>query len=153
MLYLVDTGVLLRAVDRHCPEHSAIMLALRELRKRRDSLAVSAQSIREFWNVSTRPTTSRGGYGRTIERTIRWVRSFERILRILPETPATFARWRDLVERHQVRGVQVHDANLVAVAEVYGADAMLTLNPRDFTRFSKNVRVLTPDQVVAPPSP
>jgi len=152
MLYLVDTGVLLRAIDRHCAEHSSIMQAFRVLRQRRDSLAVSAQSIREFWNVSTRPTSARGGYGRSIQRTIRWVRTFERILRVLPETPATFARWRDIAEQNQVSGVQVHDANLIAVAEVYGAGAMLTLNTRDFARYSK-VRVLTPDQVVAQPGP
>ncbi|MGD9645423.1 MAG: type II toxin-antitoxin system VapC family toxin [Pirellulales bacterium] len=152
MLYLVDTGVLLRAVDRHCAEHASIMQAFRELRKRRDSLAVSAQSIREFWNVSTRPTTARGGYGRTVERTVRWIKSFERFARILPETPATFARWRAIAQQHQVRGVQVHDANLVAVAEVYGADAILTLNPRDFSRFSA-VRSVTPVQVLAQQAP
>ena len=148
MLYLVDTGVLLRAVDRKSPDHAAIMAAFREFRRRQDRLSASAQSIREFWNVSTRPTTARGDYGRSIERTIHWVSSFERILRILPETPATYARWRDIVEQYKVIGLQVHDANLVAVADIYGAGAVVTLNPSDFARFS-TVQVLTPEQVVA----
>jgi predicted nucleic acid-binding protein len=147
MLYLIDTGVLLRAVDRHSQEHPAIMIALRELHRRRDRLSVSAQSIREFWNVSTRPSTARGGYGRSVERTVRWVTSFERILQILPETPATYARWRQVVEQHKVIGVRVHDANLVAVAEVYGAIAILTLNPSDFLPLS-TVQVVTPQEIV-----
>jgi predicted nucleic acid-binding protein len=101
--------------------------------------------IREFWNVSTRPATARDGYGRTVEITVRWVRSFERILQVLPETPANYARWRQIVEQYVVIGVQVHDANLVAVADAYGASAVITLNPGDFARYS-TMRVFTPIQ-------
>lgn len=124
------------------------MAAFRELRRRQDRLGVSSQSIREFWNVSTRPATARGGYGRSVERTIRWVNSFDRIMRILPETPATLARWRELVELHNVNGIQVHDTNLVAVADIYGAGAIITLNSADFTRFP-TIKALTPEQVAS----
>lgn len=66
----------------------------------------------------------------------------------MPETPATFARWREIAVRHRVVGTKVHDANLVAVADVYGAVAILTLNPDDFMRYG-TVKVLTPRQVLA----
>ena len=91
---------------------------------------------------------ARGGYGRSIERTLRWISAFDRILRILPETPATFARWREIVSNYRVIGVQVHDANLLAVAEVYGAGALVTLNPRDFARYSI-LPILTPSQLTS----
>ena len=148
MLYLIDTGVLLRAVDRQCREHAAILKALRELHGRHDRLATSAQCIREFWAVSTRPAAARGGYGRSVEQTLRWVRSFERILQVLPETPATYARWRQIVEQYAVTGVQMHDANLVAVADTYDATSLITLNPGDFARYS-TLQVFTPNQIAA----
>jgi len=146
MLYLVDTDVLLRAVDRKSPEHASIGQAFRVLRVRADKICVSAQNIREFWSVSTRPESARGGYGRSVEWTERWVRTFDRVFRILPETPATFTRWHALVTQHRVMGVQVHDANLVAVAETYGIETLLTLNPSDFKRFT-SLTVITPAEL------
>ena len=143
MLYLIDTGVLLRAVDRYSQEHPAIMSALRELHRRRDRLSVSAQSIREFWNVSTRPSTARGGYGRSVERTVRWVTSFERILQILPETlaancGATRGHWSSRPRREPGRG-----------CGGLRSGAILTLNDNDFSRLS-TLPVITPRQIVAP---
>ena len=43
-------------------------------------LVTSPQDIAEFWNVSTRPATARGGYGRSIRDTERCVEFFERAL-------------------------------------------------------------------------
>lgn len=151
MLYLVDTGILLRGVDRRCPENGEIMAAFRAVRKAGDQLAIATQTVREFWNVSTRPASARGGYGRTVEQTLRWVRSFEQFFRILPETVATFERWRVLVERHGVMGVQVHDTNLVAVAETYGVTKIVTLNRSDFARYPAIQSVLPADVTKSPP--
>lgn len=144
MTILVDTGVLLRILDRRDPEHQTILAVFRSFRARRETLVTTTQNLREFWNVSTRPATARGGYGRSVEQTALWLRRILRVLPVLPEDEATFARWQELVERYAVVGTQVHDANLVAIAEVHGVDQILTLNPVHFARYGTVIPITLP---------
>ncbi len=76
----------------------------------------------------------------------RWLAILRRLLRVVPETPATFSEWVRLVRVHQVVGAQVHDANLVAIMTVYGIDRILTLNVHDFRRYP-GIAPLTPAEV------
>ena len=55
MLVLVDSGILLRLVERGDPQYAAIRGAVRALRSRGDTLVTAAQNAAEFWNVCTRP--------------------------------------------------------------------------------------------------
>jgi predicted nucleic acid-binding protein len=148
MVYLVDTGVLLRAVDRRDGQHSDVVAALTKLYAENHELATSTQNLREFWNVSTRPSTARGGYGRTIEGTLGWLRTMHTVLRVLCETTATYVHWMDLLERHRVTGIQVHDAQLVAIMQSHSVTRILTLNPSDFRRFP-DIEVLTSAEILA----
>ena len=64
MRVLVDTCVLLRVFDRSdVAQQRLVFRALRKLWSNGDELVTTAQNIAEFWNVSTRPVTARGGYG------------------------------------------------------------------------------------------
>lgn len=47
---------------------------------------------------------------------------------------------------HAVSGVQVYDARLVAVMKVHDVTHLLTLNDRDFARYS-GITVVHPSQV------
>src|SRR3954469_22427012 len=120
MRVLIDTGVLLRLVDRAAPQHVPIRQALRDLRARGDLSVTSAQNIAEFWNVCTRPASARGGYGLSVAETDRRVRLIERLLPLLTQTPTAYPMWRNLVVTHAVQGVQVHDARLVALMQAHG---------------------------------
>jgi hypothetical protein len=53
----------------------------------------------------------------------------------LADDGRVFAEWRRLVAVHQVRGVQVHDARLVASRIVHEVPQILTLSGADFSRF------------------
>ena len=66
--YLVDTNILLRIRHNAAPEYLVIRGALRQLLIQGDTLCFTSQNLVEFWNVSTRPATARGGLGLTIER-------------------------------------------------------------------------------------
>jgi predicted nucleic acid-binding protein len=48
MLILVDSGILLRLVERGDPQHAAIRGAVRALRSRGDILVTAAQNAAEF---------------------------------------------------------------------------------------------------------
>jgi predicted nucleic acid-binding protein len=149
MLTGTDTGILLRLLDRADPRHAAIRQALRVLRARGDEPVTSTQNIAEFWNVCTRPAAARGGFGLTVPETERRVRLLERLFRVLPDSPAAYPLWRQLVVRHGVQGVQVHDARLVAWMECHGITHLLTLNTADFARYP-GITAWAPEDLLGP---
>jgi len=105
----------------------------------------------EFWNVCTRPITSRGGLGLSLQVVERKARLIERRFRLLTESFATHQEWRRLVATHSVQGVQVHDAMLVAVMKVHSITHLLTFNKDDFKRYS-GIAVITPSELVNSPT-
>lgn len=135
MQYLVDTGILLRLFDRSDPHHDSIRQSLRLVRENGHSLLVCPQVIAEFWNVSTRPNSARGGYGQSIPTTERRVRFIEKFSTTIFEHATAYQHWRELLIKHAVQGVAVHDARLVAIMESVGVRHIITLNTSDFARY------------------
>jgi predicted nucleic acid-binding protein len=135
MPYLVDTNVLLRLLQRSDPYHHTVRAALRTLWQRGEQLSFTPQNLVEFWRVCTRPTAA-NGFGLTVAETDRRARLIERLLTLLPDSPAMHTEWRRLVVTHAVSGVQVHDARLVAAMRVHGVINLLTLNVGDFSRYA-----------------
>lgn len=148
MQYLLDTGVLLRVVNREAVLHDQVRDAIRLLKANGHIVVTTFQNISEFWNVCTRPIEARGGLGLTLDETARRLRTVERIATVLPDSVATYARWKELVLLHGVMGTRVHDAKLVAAMTVHGLTHLLTLNPGDFARYP-GITVVTPEQVTA----
>ncbi len=148
MEYLVDTSILLRLFDANDAENPAIRTALRLLRGGGHTLVTCPQNIAEFWCVSTRPSTARGGYGQTLAATERRVEFLERWGAILPESPATYSLWRSLLKVYGIQGVAVHDARLVAMMQSLGISRILTLNKSDFLRYA-GLTVQTPAESIA----
>jgi predicted nucleic acid-binding protein len=148
MRYLLDTGILVRLPHRSDPEHQSIRDALRQLLGRRHSLVTARQNIVEFWNVCTRPTSARGGFGLSVEETLRRVRLIERFVEVLNEPDTTYRHWKGLVTKYQVIGKQVHDAKIASVMVAYRIKRLLTLNDVDFRRYSE-VEAFTPSAVLS----
>jgi hypothetical protein len=75
------------------------------------------------------------------------VGKIERVLTLLPDSPAVYAEWKRLVAAYAVSGVKVHDVRLVAVMNVQGVRRILTFNTGDFSRFG--IEALHPSAVAA----
>jgi predicted nucleic acid-binding protein len=150
MLILVDSGILLWLVERGDPQHAAIRGAVRALRRRGDTLVTAAQNAAEFWNVCTRPAAARGGYSLSIADADRRLHVIERLFHVLPDSPDSYKIWRGLLVAHAVKGVQVHDARLVALMRAYGISHILTLNANDFARYAGIVPI-EPSSLQSPP--
>lgn len=151
MEMMVDTNIWLRAFDKTSPERPAIVQSLRRMFGLRSEIVTTTQNIAEFWNVSTRPQSARGGFGLAssiVDSRVKWV---ERVARVLPFTLSDYREWRDLVLRHHVTGVSVHDARLVAVMGTNRITHILTLNTADFRRYS-GIVALTPTEYLLTPS-
>jgi hypothetical protein len=93
------------------------------------------QNAAEFWNVCTRPATSRGGFGFSIDETVRKLRLIERLISVRAETEATYQEWKQF------------DARIVAGMKSHGITHLLTLNGADFKRFSPLVTVMEPSEI------
>ena len=109
-----------------------------------ETLHFTLQNISEFWNVATRPLES-NGLGFSIDLTVSEVEKIERVLTLLPDTPAIYPEWKRLVAQHSVRGAKVHDTRLVAAMNVHSVRSLLTFNSDDFVRFG--IEVLRPTSV------
>ena len=148
MKYLVDTGVLLRLFDSDDPHCASIRTAFRVLRENRDQLFFAVQNASEFWNVSTRPTSARGGYGHDNQRVSLRLQLLERFCSRVVETHASYEKWKQLLVIHSISGVAVHDARLVSIMVCSGISQLVTLNARDFDRFAE-IDAIVPGEIVA----
>jgi predicted nucleic acid-binding protein len=146
MRILVDTNILLRNVQPNHPLCSQATHAVSKLIRQKDAVFFCSQNIAEFWNVATRPA-ERNGLGLSPEEVLLEVGYIEKSLTLLPDIPAIYSVWKQIVKDHKVQGVKVYDARLVAIMSVYTVESVLTFNSADFERFS-NIRVIHPSSLV-----
>lgn len=141
MSVLVDTNVLLRRTQPGHPSCEAAVNSVARLLAAGQTVCINPQNIAEFWNVATRPIAF-NGLGFSVALTLREVETIERLLTLLPDSPAVYGEWKQLVSTHNVIGSKVHDARLVAAMNVHGVRNVLTFNGSDFARY--DVTVLDP---------
>ncbi|MBC6422044.1 MAG: type II toxin-antitoxin system VapC family toxin [Hormoscilla sp. SP5CHS1] len=132
MPFLIDTNILLRSADPNHPMYADAVNATNILLKRDEEVCIIPQNLIEFWNVYTRPA-DKNGLGHT------------------PEEAAVEVNRERLVLTYGVRGVNVHDARLVAAMQVHGLTHILTFNNRDFARYAE-VTAVHPTDMRSPPS-
>jgi len=73
--------------------------------------------------------------------------NIEKALTLLPDVPAIYSAWKQIVAAHKVQGVKVYDARLAAIMSVYSVESVLTINSVDFERFT-NVHAIHPASLV-----
>ncbi|MCW5935052.1 MAG: hypothetical protein KIT45_12275 [Fimbriimonadia bacterium] len=81
--------------------------------------------------------------GRSILETSQDCARFRSMCNLLSEPVDIADRWLDFAQQYEVKGKQVHDARLAALADSHSLHYILTLNPQDFTRFQE-VKIITP---------
>lgn len=145
--YLVDTNILLRLVQPDSPEYGIIRQCTDGLWAQGADLFYTSQNLAEFWNVCTRPP-DRNGFGFSVAETDERAALIEGKFSFAADSEATHREWRRIVVAVNISGIQVHDARPVAAMRVHGIANLLTLNTKDFRRFS-GIAVLSPDDVLA----
>ena len=145
MRVLVDTNILLRSAQPSNPLCAQAAHAVSKLIRQKGAVFFCSQNIAEFWNVATRPADL-NGLGLSHEEVLQEVSSIERLLTLLPDIPAIYPAWKEIVADNKVQGVKVYDARLVAIMTVYAVERVLTFNTADFKRYS-NITALHPSSV------
>ena len=134
MSYLLDTNILLRSSEPSHPMFFSATTAISILLKRGEKLYITPQNLIEFWNVCTRPK-NKNGLGYSITETREEVAKLKTIFPLLLDTSAIYREWERLVSTYQVKGVNVHDARLVAAMLIHDLTHILTFNIEDFRRY------------------
>src|SRR5258708_30406306 len=116
---LADTGILLRFMEPNDPSRPVIVRALRIIRARGDRLLIAPQNAAEFWNVSTRPKTSRGGMGLSVKETDNRLIQIERGFPLHYDDDIAYQNWRSPVGSYSVLVKLLHDARLVALLQAH----------------------------------
>lgn len=150
MSYLLDTGVLLRLVNKEDMQHVTVNQAVEVISLRHNRLFTTNQNIAEFWNVATRPITD-NGWGLSCDVAASSIRTgIEPICTVLREHSNHYSQLKKLLESYSVMGKQVHDARLVASMLTWKIPTILTLNAKHFMRFKQEgIVIATPETVLA----
>ena len=136
----MDTNVLVFAASSSAPLHQR---ASEELRRRGESgqeLWVSRQVLREYLATLSRPQTF--AKPRQARELISDIRYFLSHFQLAEEGPAVTETLLELIEKVEVGGKQIHDANIVATMLANGIPTLLTHNAGDFVRFRDLIQVI-----------
>jgi len=134
-IYLLDTNILLRSVQREASQHATAVESLATLLEQGNDIFIAAQNLIEFWSVASRPTEA-NGLGWSIETVQQEIDRLLGQFPLLDDTSAVFFRWLQLVSTYRVIGRRVHDARLVAMMLTHGVTHLLTFNRDDFRPFN-----------------
>jgi predicted nucleic acid-binding protein len=66
---------------------------------------------------------------------------------VLFDTESIYDQWERLVTTYQVKGINVHDARLVAAMRVHEVSHILTFNIEDFNRYAGEITPTHPCSV------
>jgi predicted nucleic acid-binding protein len=143
---LLDTSILVRERDTTDAKHAETLNCIRVLWHAQWTLYITTQSLIEYWSVATRPHHLRGGLGLSPQQAEGDIAQFLELHDFLEEPPNLFERWRQIVNRYQVRGKQVWDARLVAIMELKNVQHLLTFNKSDFNRY-QSIEAWLPNEV------
>lgn len=139
----VDTCVLVEATDRARAAHASA----RDVLELHPSLVLSAQVVREYLVVATRPTSTNGlGLSFTAARAN--VDAFRANARLLSEEKPVLPTFLRLIDAAPCHGKRLHDAHLVATCVVHQVAELVTFNAGDFAGLSDRVGVLGPDELL-----
>jgi predicted nucleic acid-binding protein len=144
MNVLLDTNILTRLAQSTHPQHPMAQAAILALQQQGHTLCIAPQNLYEFWAVATRPIAAANGLGLSVQETSAEIDRSKALFRFLPDSPAIYPEWEDLVRRLDVKGKVAHDARLVAAMKVHGITHVLTFNAPDFSRFA-GLTILSPD--------
>lgn len=138
---LVDTNVLLSATAPLRPLHQAALAVINDWPNQGVVLAATTQVLREYLVVATRPVDT-NGLGLSGDDALANVVAFRGRMRLLVESEPVWDRLRGLIATYGCRGKQIHDANVVATALVFGVGRLVTANIADFNRFGSEIELI-----------
>ncbi len=134
---IVDTNVLVYSTVSGNPWYQQAREWLAALQLEGRDLCVTTQILREYMVVLTRGDVFDKSF--SVDQVLAQIHTLLLDLTVLDEPLTALELLRKLVQRHQIRGKNIHDANIVAVMLSHGVRRLATFNSSDFERFDEIV--------------
>jgi uncharacterized protein len=142
-MFVVDTNVLVHAVNADSPRHAPARELVESLRRSTIPWALTWSILYEFWRVSTHPRVLRSPLGRDLVRAFVSALIASRALHVLAETDRHQGFFDEvLAELPDPAANLAHDAHVVALMREHGVQDIYT-SDADFHRFTR-IRVHDP---------
>jgi uncharacterized protein len=138
---IIDTNVLVYALDADAPMHPAARVLLEAARDGASTLYVTSQILCEFYSIVTNPR--RVAKPRSSGDAVNAIADFLTFLQVLPLPASAVEGWLGLLLRHPVTGGDVFDLQIIATMQANDIRRIYTFNAGDFETFSE-LAVLTP---------
>jgi uncharacterized protein len=138
---LVDTNVLVYALDADTAQHASSRALLEAGRAGSVTLYVTSQIICEFYSVVTNPRRVAKPCSPAAALTA--ISSLLGFLRVLPVPAQTVEELIRLVRRRPVTAADIFDLQILATMNVNGIQRIYTFNTADFAGFPE-IALLTP---------
>ncbi len=130
---MIDTNVLVYSTISSSPMHQESREHLAALVDEGIELCITPQITREYLVVLARGEIFERQF--TVEEALGELDAIFPTFALLDETAEARHHLRELIQRYQVRGKAIHDANIVATMLTHGVKRLMTYNPDDFRRF------------------
>jgi toxin-antitoxin system PIN domain toxin len=135
----IDTNVLVAASVSAHPSHGVATAYLDRLAKEGAVACISGQVCREFLVVLTRQPVE--GRAFSVAEALDAIEAWRGACAVLEEDYLVLDTLLSLVRKHDVKGKQIHDANIVATMRAHAVSRLATFNADDFSRFEPDVAV------------
>lgn len=132
---VIDTNVLVYALDADAPQHAAARALLEAGRDPANTLYVTPQILGEFYAIVTNPR--RVARPRRATDAIAAIADLLAYVHLLPVPARTVDLWLDLLRRHPVTGGDVFDLQIAATMQANGVRRIYTFNSGDFAAFAE----------------
>ena len=138
---IIDTNVLVYALDADAPQHAASRALLAAAHDGSTRLYVTLQILCEFYSVVT--NSRRVSKPRAPADALSAMSGLLAFLHVLPIPAHTVEEWLGLLRRHPVTGGDVFDLQIIATMYTNGVQRIYTFNTGDFEAFAE-LTVVTP---------
>jgi predicted nucleic acid-binding protein len=132
---IVDTNVLVYALDADAPQHAAARALLEAARDPSTTLYVTSQILCEFYSVVTNPR--RVPKPRSATEGIAAISYLLGYVHLLPAPARAVDGLLELLRRHPVTGGDVFDLQIIATMQAHGIQRIYTFNTTDFAAFAE----------------
>jgi predicted nucleic acid-binding protein len=139
---IVDTNVLVYALDADAPQHTAARALLEAARDEASAtLFVTSQILCEFYSIVT--NARRVPKPRSAAEATTAISGLLAFLHVPPVPTHAVDGLLDLLRRHPVTGGDVFDLHIVATMQAYDVHRIYTFNTADFAVFPE-LSIVTP---------
>ena len=142
----VDTNALVAARFSSAPSHHLARACLAGIGGSGEPLRLSLQVLREYLAVTTCPQTWSNPL--SMEEALEDVHRLLSYFEVLEENSEVLAAFLSRCKSAPSLGKHIHDANTVATMVANGETRLFTINLKDFRRFSREVDLITPANIL-----